>query len=62
MRTATNQVGFNVEILTPEYGWRPVGFKTPFDTRDLAVVERDALLALAPTREFRIMPALEARP
>lgn len=61
MRPATNQSGYLVEILTPEYGWRPVGFGKPHESRDLAAAAMAELKAAAPAREFRIYPSIEAK-
>lgn len=60
MRTADNQIGFNVEKLTP-YGWCVCGFGKPHDTREQAIAAMDALKAEAPGVEWRVMPALEGK-
>lgn len=61
MRTPTNAIGFQVELLTP-FGWRVSGFKPPYATREEAESAMAERSAAAPGREFRIMPALDTRP
>lgn len=61
MRTATNQAGFVVEVLTPE-GWRKSGFGPAHDTRDQAQIVMAGRRISAPELEWRVMPELEVRP
>lgn len=60
MRTATNAIGFQVEVLTGGSGWRVTGFKPPYETRDEAKDAMAELVAAAPGQEYRVMPVLEA--
>jgi hypothetical protein len=61
MRTATNHLGYQAEILTL-FGWRAAGFhRTPYDTREEVQAAMDALSAAAPDREFRVYVALEEK-
>lgn len=61
MRPANNRTGYSVEILTPIYGWRPVGFGKPHESRELAGAAMAELKAAAPGREFRIYPSIEVK-
>jgi hypothetical protein len=60
-RQATNQNGFNVEVLSP-FGWRVVGFRKPYDSPEAAETAMEQLLAMdSNEREYRVYPALAAR-
>ena len=61
MRTATNAIGFQVEVLTA-YGWCVCGFMSPYVTRGEANKDMAERTAAAPGREYRVMPALSAQP
>lgn len=60
MRTATNQLGWECQVHTPE-GWRATGFGNPHATREQAQAAMTAMQAAAPGREFRVYAALADR-
>lgn len=60
-RLATNQTGFNVEVLSP-FGWRVVGFRKPYETHEAAAAALVELIELdSMEREYRVYAALAAR-
>ena len=60
-RTAANQVGFDVQVLT-EYGWRVVGFRKPYETSAEAATEMKKLAdSDSMEREYRVYAALTVR-
>lgn len=61
MRAATNTIGWNVEVHTPE-GWRAASFQKPHASRELAQAAMDGLRAAAPGVEYRVYEALTGGP
>lgn len=60
-RTATNQIGFNVQVLSP-FGWRVVGFGKPYASREDAEKAMSELRVLdTMNREYRVYSALAPR-
>jgi hypothetical protein len=57
-RWAVNQIGFDVQVLSP-FGWRATGFCKPYDTREVAGAAMRELRALdSMNREYRVYAAL----
>lgn len=58
---ATNQTGFNVEVLS-SFGWRVVGFRKPYRTHEAATAAMAELIEIdSMEREYRMYAALAAR-